>query len=67
MKGVALRGLLAVVAALSATQALAWGSTGHRVVTAEALRGLPATTPSVLRSVEFVADAAEWAGPSPWR
>ena len=53
---------------LGGAQALAWGSTGHRVVTTEALRGLPATTPSVLRSVEFVADAAEWARePDRWR
>ena len=57
MKHVALKGFLAVVVTFSATQALAWGSTGHRVVTAEALRGLPSTTPNLLRSSEFIADA----------
>ena len=68
MKHVALKGFLAVVVTFSATQALAWGSTGHRVVTAEALRGLPSTTPNLLRSSEFIADASEWARePDRWR
>lgn len=53
---------------IGGSDALAWGSTGHRMITAEALRGLPTTSPSLLRSPEFVADAAEWARePDRWR
>ena len=68
MKHVALGMLVAGVAGLSAQSASAWGSTGHRVVTAEALRALPATVPTMLASAGMIADASECARePDRWR
>lgn len=40
-------------------QALAWGSTGHRLVTQAAVEALPAKVPAFMRTSEFAVDAAE--------
>jgi hypothetical protein len=40
-------------------QALAWGSTGHRLVTQAAVEGLPAEVPAFMRAPDFAVDAAE--------
>lgn len=51
-----------------ASDVLAWGSTGHRLIAAEALRELPADTPALLRSAEMIEDVSEWARePDRWR
>jgi len=40
-------------------QALAWGSTGHRLVALAAVQALPAELPAFMRTPVFAADAAE--------
>jgi hypothetical protein len=50
--------VMAAVAALPAT-ALAWGSTGHRIVGEAAMRALPADAPAFLRTPQAIADVGE--------
>jgi hypothetical protein len=40
-------------------QALAWGSTGHRLVAQAAIEALPASLPAFMRTAEFATDVAE--------
>ncbi len=48
--------------------ALAWGSSGHRMITVTALQALPPELPGFLRDPETAADAGEWARePDRWR
>ncbi|HVY33137.1 MAG TPA: S1/P1 Nuclease [Caulobacteraceae bacterium] len=42
-----------------AGQALAWGSTGHRLVAQAALQALPPETPAFMRTGEFAVEVAE--------
>ena len=42
-------------------QALAWGSTGHRLVARAAVEALPTELPAFMRGAQFAADAAEFA------
>ena len=52
--------LAAMAAGLSITgHAMAWGSSGHRLVTQAAIESLPATLPAFMRTQRFAADAAE--------
>jgi hypothetical protein len=52
---------LAILAALAAAPnpALAWGSTGHRIVGEAAMRALPAEIPAFLRTPGAIADVGE--------
>ncbi len=55
-----LRSALAMLLALGwADQALAWGSTGHRLVAQAALQALPADMPAFMRTSEFAVEVAE--------
>jgi hypothetical protein len=50
-----------VLALGAAGQALAWGSSGHRMVTQAAIEALPPELPAFMRSPAFARDAAETA------
>lgn len=55
-----LRPALAMLLALGwAGQALAWGSTGHRLVAQAALQALPADMPAFMRTSEFAVEVGE--------
>ncbi len=50
-----------VMGSLAATQALAWGDVGHRMIGEEAMRALPDYMPAFLRSAQGIADMGELA------
>ena len=52
-------GLVILLLAASPAPALAWGGQGHRMVGEEAIRALPETVPSFLRSQATVAAMGE--------
>lgn len=61
---------LAVVLAGSAIagSALAWGSTGHRIIGEEGIRALPVYLPPFMRSTRAITDVGEYARePDRWR
>lgn len=67
MKRLALA-LTAALIALPVADAGAWGSTGHRLVGAAAIRALPEDLPAFLRTAEAAADVAEYARePDRWK
>ncbi|ESQ77344.1 hypothetical protein [Asticcacaulis sp. YBE204] len=60
--------LMAGAALLCATQAMAWGPTGHRIVGEEAARALPAYMPAFLRSPEGIGDIGAYSNePDNWK
>ena len=60
--------LALVLCSWPASAALAWGSSGHRLVTLTALQALPPELPGFLRDPVTASDAAEWARePDRWR
>jgi hypothetical protein len=60
--------LSVAVAAFGASQALAWGSHGHRLIGEEAMRALPSYLPSFLKTPQSIADVGEYSRePDRWR
>lgn len=60
--------LITGVALLSASSALAWGPTGHRIVGEEAARALPGYMPEFLRSAQGVGDIGFYSNePDAWK
>ncbi|MBW8732802.1 MAG: hypothetical protein JF571_00560 [Asticcacaulis sp.] len=49
-----------VIGSVIATQALAWGSAGHRMIGEEAMRGLPSYLPGFLRSSTAITSVGEF-------
>ena len=63
---IALAGALSVLT--SASQALAWGSTGHRLIGQIGMASLPDEVPAFLRTPDAVKDIGELARePDRWR
>ncbi len=57
-----------VAGALMATQALAWGGAGHRMIGEEGVRALPDYMPAFLRTPKSIADVGEYSRePDRWR
>lgn len=60
--------MLAAAATSAASPALAWGSSGHRMIATEAMAALPRDLPGFLRAPEAAADVGEWSRePDRWR
>ncbi len=56
------------VIVFAATDALAWGDTGHRMIGTLAMEALPASVPTFLHAPGVAADVGEWARePDRWR
>lgn len=61
MRRTTARLLTALLLTVSATQALAWGATGHRIIGEVAIQALPPELPAFLRSADAAAEIGELA------